>query len=193
MDFVVLKTHFGDFPSDLVAKTPNSQSTGLGFYLGSGKETSTCCSWKAGLPQQSLPVLRHGAAKWIDRCVFLKSWFYCDGARQLKLKMHLGGASLMGIICVHTIVTWATPWLDIRMFLFKAPDSFLLAEEYLVFWSPGNFLDSVLPMSFHLHGQRKDNAGGGGNGVALWLITSNSQVLLFGSHIIQNHLMSFAR
>lgn len=91
MDFVVLKTHFGDFPSDLVAKTPNSQSRGLGFYLGSGKETSTCCSWKAGLPQQSLPVLRHGAAKWIDRCVFLKSWFYCDGARQLKLKMHLGG------------------------------------------------------------------------------------------------------
>lgn len=46
-------------------------------------------------------------------------------------------------------------------------------------------------MSFHLHGQRKDNAGGGGNGVALWLITSNLQVLLFGSHIIQNHLMSF--
>jgi len=39
MDFVVLKTHFGDFPSDLVAKTPNSQSRGLGFYPGSGKET----------------------------------------------------------------------------------------------------------------------------------------------------------
>lgn len=97
----------------------------------------------------------------------------------------------MEIICVHTIVRWATPWLGIRMFLFKAPDSFLLPEEYLVFWSPSNSLDSVLPMSFHLHGQRRDNAAGGGNGVALWLITSNSQMLLFGSHIIQNHLMSF--
>lgn len=39
MDFVVLKTHFGDFPSDLVAKIPNSQCRGLGFYPGSGKET----------------------------------------------------------------------------------------------------------------------------------------------------------
>ena len=46
MDFVVLKTHFGDFPSDLVAKTSNSQSRGLGLYPGSGKETPRAATKK---------------------------------------------------------------------------------------------------------------------------------------------------
>ena len=95
MDCVVLKTHFGDFPSDLVAKTPNSQSRGLGFYPGSGKETPraateklACCNkdWRS-----NVPILRSGPVKWINTCIFKKSWFCCDGARQLKLKMHLGG------------------------------------------------------------------------------------------------------
>lgn len=69
--------------------------------------------------------------RWKVDIVALKTHFYCDVSGQLKLKVYFG-ASLMGIICVHTTVT-ATPGLGMSVFLLEAPDSFLLPENILYF------------------------------------------------------------
>ena len=54
--------------------------------------------------RSNVPKLRHRAVKWMNKCFvffFFKSWFYYDGARQLKLKMHVGDIFVGNNMCPY--------------------------------------------------------------------------------------------